>query len=75
MARGTQAVVVDIDRLRQVRDYAEISQAELARRAHCSIGMVGMIEAGQRQPSYSLAERIAAALGCEITDFATVSDR
>jgi transcriptional regulator with XRE-family HTH domain len=40
----------------------DLTQAELARRASCSVFMLRKIEAGERRPSKQLAELLALAL-------------
>ncbi|HEX9775855.1 MAG TPA: helix-turn-helix transcriptional regulator [Actinomycetota bacterium] len=49
--------------LRHIRDEAVLSQRELARRAACSQQTIARIEAGQRQPSLALLQRLARAAG------------
>jgi len=50
-------------RLRQAREELGYSQAELAKRAAVSAGLVGQIERGEVQPSLLTLDNLAAALG------------
>lgn len=49
--------------LRRRRKALDWTQAELARRAHCTAAMIRKIEADERKPSRELAEALADALG------------
>lgn len=49
--------------LRRRRQALDWTQAELARRAHCTAAMIRKIEANERKPSRELAESLANALG------------
>jgi transcriptional regulator with XRE-family HTH domain len=54
------------DALRAWRKERAWSQRELARRAACSEGLISTIEAGYRQASLTVAQRIASALGVNL---------
>lgn len=53
-------------RLRELRERAGLSQAELAAAASTSVHSVAKLERGERFPSLRLARDVAAALGCSI---------
>ena len=52
--------------IREARERAGLTRAELARRAGVAASTVGRIEAGTRVPSTDLAERLVRAAGFEI---------
>jgi len=52
--------------IREARRRAELSQAELARRAGVPQSTVGRIESGARVPSTALVERLVRAAGFEV---------
>ena len=52
--------------IREARERAGLTRAELARRAGVAASTVGRIEAGARAPSTDLAERLVRAAGFEI---------
>ena len=52
--------------IREARERAGLTRAELARRAGVAASTVGRIEAGTRIPSTDLAERLVRAAGFEI---------
>lgn len=56
-------------RLRSFRERAELSVSELAVRAGLSRAAVYHLEAGDRQPSLEVAERLAVALGKKLRIF------
>lgn len=51
-----------------------LSQAELAERSGVSLGLIGLIETGQRQPGWHNAAAIAEALEIGVEAFAVVLD-
>jgi transcriptional regulator with XRE-family HTH domain len=51
--------------IRDLRDAKRISQEELSERAEISATYMGMIEAGLRNPSFKIIERIADGLEVE----------
>jgi transcriptional regulator with XRE-family HTH domain len=56
-------------RLRQLRDQAGWSQAELARRAGLHREGVGQLERGVREPAWATVQALARALEIEVTAF------
>ena len=52
--------------IREARERAGLTRAELARRAGVAASTVGRIEAGTRVPSTDLAERLVRAAGFEV---------
>lgn len=53
--------------LRQLRDRAGLTQAEVARRLGIPFTVVGAYERGRRQPSLELAGRLIEALGFDVS--------
>jgi transcriptional regulator with XRE-family HTH domain len=52
--------------VRAVRRHADLSQRELAQRASVCRSTVSKIEAGEREPSLALFERLVRAAGCRL---------
>ena len=52
--------------IREARERAGLTRAELARRAGVAASTVGRVEAGTRVPSTDLAERLVRAAGFEV---------
>jgi transcriptional regulator with XRE-family HTH domain len=70
MAYEHEAISIDVaHRLRQLRESAQISMRELARRSGLSANALSMIERGRVSPSVSTLYKIAEALGVSITRF------
>lgn len=65
------------DRLRELRDKAGLTQAQLAERAGLHLSAVTRFEQGLREPSWSTAQSLADALGvsCEELRKPPVADR
>lgn len=59
------------ERLKELREAAGLSQAQLAERAEMNVFGVAKLEQGQREPSWATVQALAAALGVECTAFAT----
>jgi predicted ATPase/DNA-binding XRE family transcriptional regulator len=57
--------------LKSRRQELDLTQAELAERAYCSVFTLRKIEAGERRPSKQLAEQLAQSLGIPAPDRAT----
>ena len=56
-------------RVAELREAAELTQAELTRRAGLAIGFLGHIEAGTKRMSLETAQQIASALGVSLAEF------
>src|SRR5262249_8689535 len=54
--------------LQQRRHVLDLTQEELARQAHCSVGTIRKIEADERRPSKATATRLAGCLGIATAD-------
>jgi transcriptional regulator with XRE-family HTH domain len=54
--------------VRRRRERAHLSQADLAGRAVTAANTIARLERGERGPSLSMAQALAAALGCRIED-------
>ena len=54
--------------IRQLRNKAELTQAQLAEKAGISTTFIGYIEIGQRKPSLRVLNKIAAALKVKTKD-------
>jgi DNA-binding XRE family transcriptional regulator len=63
MSSGTK---YDAPRLRELREFLEIPQAEFARRCGLSIRGLRLIESGEHQPKLETARKIAKALGTRV---------
>lgn len=57
------------ERVRRFREAADLTQAELARRAKTSASAVAMIEAGTRSPTVYALDNLARALGVSTARF------
>lgn len=68
------SVTVDPEALYRHRKASKLTQAKLATAAQVSHSMIEFIEAGVRQPSVDTLHRIAAALGVEATEIATIAE-
>src|SRR4029453_7615031 len=55
--------------LQQRRRVLDLTQEELARQAHCSVATIRKIEADERRPSKSIANRLADCLRIAATDY------
>ena len=55
-----------VERLKELRLTAGVSQTELARRIGVVVGTIGNYEAGTREPSFEICEKWATALGRSI---------
>lgn len=51
------------------KDWRDMTQKQLAKRAGCSLALVAMIETGDRQPSLETAEAIARVLEVPVASF------
>jgi transcriptional regulator with XRE-family HTH domain len=58
------------DRLKELRERAGLSQAQLADRAGMNVFGVAKLEQGQREPSWATVLALATALGVDCTAFA-----
>jgi transcriptional regulator with XRE-family HTH domain len=56
-------------RLKQIREAAGVSQAQLAERVPCHILTISKIERGLHEPAWPLVQALARALGVPCTDF------
>ncbi len=54
--------------LKRLRNNRELTQEELAERIGISIEFVGLIERGQRAPSFDTIEKIAIALDTDVIE-------
>ena len=63
------------ENLRRLREAANLSQAELARRVQVSAPMICQIERGTKAPSLLLGLALAAALDCDVKDLAFTDAR
>jgi len=52
--------------IKMCRSRRGLSQAELARRAHCSVSYLSLLENNQRDPTLSTVEKIAVALSVPV---------
>ena len=66
LPNGYKGAVVIVHLIREARERAGLTRAELARRTGVAASTVGRIEAGTRAPSTDLAERLVRAAGFEI---------
>ncbi len=68
--RIKHAAIVDAfaERLRSIRAAREMTQRDLAHRAHVTITYVSRLEAGGAAPGIDLLERLAQALQVHVTD-------
>ena len=57
------------ERLKELREKAGFSQAELAKRAGMHLFGVAKLEQGQREPTWATVQALAEALGVECTAF------
>jgi putative molybdopterin biosynthesis protein len=72
---GRRAAIEDLDnRVRDLRQAAGLSQAELAERAGVTRQAVSAIEAGQYLPNTAVALRLSRALGCAVEDLFRLRD-
>ncbi len=60
-------------RVRRLREQRGFSQAELAQRSHISTQYLGEIERGRRDPSLSVASRLASSLDSSL-DFLAIGE-
>jgi putative molybdopterin biosynthesis protein len=74
-AMGRRTAIEDLDnRVRDLRQAAGLSQAELAERAGVTRQAVSAIEAGQYLPNTAVALRLSRALGCVVEDLFRLRD-
>ena len=66
LPNGYKGVMAIAHLIREARERAGLTRAELARRAGVAASTVGRIEAGARAPSTDLAERLVRAAGFEV---------
>jgi putative transcriptional regulator len=57
-----------VNKIREMREKREMTQAELADKVKVSAGHLSKVERGERPPSMKLAIRIARALRCSLDD-------
>jgi transcriptional regulator with XRE-family HTH domain len=57
------------ERLRQEREKAGLTQAQLAERAGCNVFTVAKTERGEQEPAWPLVLALARALGVDVTAF------
>lgn len=69
-----QHVIMRPEAVKERRVALGLTQAELARHAHCNDSLIARIEKGERQPGYLNARAIARALGVALTDIAIVNE-
>ena len=62
MEKSTRLTDVFKERLRTAREFRELSQSELANRAHLQASAVSHFETGTRKPSFDNLKRLADAL-------------
>jgi transcriptional regulator with XRE-family HTH domain len=74
MTTPTPRVFVLPEALKAHRERLNYSQKVLADRSGVSLGLVGLIETGERQPRLGNAQAIAEALGTTVESFALVLD-
>ena len=55
--------------VKRIREERQMTQTELAEKAHCSQSMIVQIERGSKVPTILLAQDMAKALGCSVNDF------
>lgn len=54
--------------IRQAREAADVTQVQAAKAVGITQGFWSNLENGERQPSVKTLKKIAAALGCSVTD-------
>ncbi len=62
MRKSTQLTDIFKERLRTAREFRELSQSELADRAHLQASAISHFETGTRKPSFDNLKRLADAL-------------
>ena len=60
--------------IRSLRDQQGVSQEALASKAGVTTGLIGLIERGEGNPTWSTVRQIADALGVSIGKLATLSE-
>lgn len=60
--------------IRHLRDQQGITQEALASKAEVTTGLIGLIERGEGNPTWSTVRQIADALGVSIGELATLSE-
>jgi transcriptional regulator with XRE-family HTH domain len=66
--RQDKIVEVFAERLRHLREARDMTQREIARRAHVTITYISKLESGLTAPGIDLLERIASALGVHVVE-------
>jgi len=61
-------------RLKELREAAKLSQAQLAEQAGMNVFGIAKLEQGQREPSWATVQSLAKALGVDCTAFAGCED-
>lgn len=61
--------------IRHLRDEDGVTQEALASKAEVTTGLIGLIERGEGNPTWSTVRRIADALGVSIGELATLSEK
>ena len=56
-------------RIKQTRETAKLTQAELAEKIGLSTNFIGMVERGERNTKFSNVYKIVAALNCTLENF------
>ena len=74
MSTTNPRVFVLPEAIKAHRAKQSLSQAELADKSGVSLGLIGLIETGQRQPGWHNAAAIAETLGINVESFAIVLD-
>jgi transcriptional regulator with XRE-family HTH domain len=62
------------EKLRELRERAGLTQSQLAQASGVPLGSIRNYEQGQREPYWSVAFRLAAALGVSVEAFAVCID-
>lgn len=55
-------------RVRYLREQLDLTQEGLAEKTHLSVDFIGMIERGERSPSFENIEKLAEALDVDVKD-------
>jgi transcriptional regulator with XRE-family HTH domain len=61
--------------IRHLRDQQEETQEALASKAEVTTGLIGLIERGEGNPTWSTVRQIADGLGVSIGELATLSEK
>lgn len=68
MGEPTKKDMIFANRLKKMRRRAEITQEELAVKTRLSTTFIGLLETGQRRPSFKSLQKLASALGIKAKD-------